>query len=125
MITFGVRRARNGRRSRTWNKYMRGAKNVKNFEGNHVAMRRFNYMGRTVFTGNIEKFLLANVGRPVDKIYSEYLKRCRLSMTNPKKLFYRNIRDKSELSSRFGGFYVTNGILNFKKRKRNKNERSR
>lgn len=66
---------------------------------------------------NIERFLKANVGRPVDKVFSEFLERCGKSMAsyNLKDWFYSNIEEKEKLTWS-GGFYITNGILNYKKR---------
>lgn len=66
----------------------------------------------------IEKFLMANIGRPVDKVFSEFLEKCdsKLRKSYPlKKEFYSYIEKKGDISW-YGGFYVTNGILNYKKR---------
>lgn len=67
----------------------------------------------------IEKFLKHNVGRPVDKVFSEFIKRCDSSTSsyNLRKVFYDHIKNKEEITWA-GGFYVTNGILNYKKRTR-------
>lgn len=66
----------------------------------------------------IEKFLMANIGRPVDKVFSEFLEKCdsKLRKSYPlKKEFYSYIEKKEDIKW-YGGFYVTNGILNYKKR---------
>lgn len=65
----------------------------------------------------IERFLKVNIGRPVNKVYSEFLKRCDKSTKsyNLKKIFYDHIKEKEDITW-YGGFYVTNGILNYKKR---------
>lgn len=65
----------------------------------------------------IKRFLMVNIGRPVDKVFSEFLKRCGKSTEsyNLKKIFYDQIEKKDEITW-YGGFYVTNGILNYKKR---------
>lgn len=66
---------------------------------------------------SIGKFLKHNVGRPVDKVFSEFIKRCDSSTSsyNLRKVFYDHIKKKEEITWA-GGFYVTNGILNYKKR---------
>lgn len=65
----------------------------------------------------ITRFLKVNIGRPVDKVFSEFLKRCDKSTKsyNLKKIFYDQIEEKDKIGWS-GGFYVTNGILNYKKR---------
>ena len=68
----------------------------------------------TYLNGDIEKFLKCHVGYPVNKVFSKFLSRCNnLSKFNPKEEFYSFIQDKED--SQRGGFYVTNGILNYKK----------
>lgn len=65
----------------------------------------------------IEKFLMANIGRPVDKVFSEFLEKCdsKLRKSYPlKKEFYSYIEKKEDIPW-YGGFYITNGILNYKK----------
>lgn len=119
MITFKARKNRNGRKSRGWSKFPRGTKRIKNFEGTYVRMRYPYWYGYgTITTENLKRFLLANVGRPVNKVYSEFLKRCDSSVYDPKYKFFRRLKKKEEIDSRWGGFYVTNGILNYKKRKK-------
>lgn len=64
------------------------------------------------------KFLKANIGRPIDKVFSEFLEKCdsRLRRNYPlKEEFYSHIEKKEDIDW-YGGFYVTNGILNYKKR---------
>lgn len=65
----------------------------------------------------IERFLEVNISRPVNKVYSEFLERCDKSTKsyNLKKIFYDHIEEKENITW-YGGFYVTNGILNYKKR---------
>lgn len=65
----------------------------------------------------IEKFLMANIGRPIDKVFSEFLEKCdsKLRKSYPlKKEFYSYIEKKEDIPW-YGGFYITNGILNYKK----------
>lgn len=65
----------------------------------------------------MERFLKSNVGRPVDKVFSEFLEKCdsKLRKSYPlKKEFYSYIEKKEDIKW-YGGFYVTNGILNYKK----------
>lgn len=98
---------------------------IKNHGGDRVAYKEagwFKHNWKDVSRGHwafksINRFLRANVGRPIDKVYSEFLKRCGKSMEayNLKYWFYRHIEEKEELTWS-GGFYITNGILNYKKR---------
>lgn len=93
---------------------------IKNHGGDRVAYKEAGWFkhGRAheAFKG-IKIFLKANVGRPIDKVYSEFLKRCGKSMQSYdlKYWFYRHIEEKDEITWS-GGFYVTNGILNYKRR---------
>lgn len=66
----------------------------------------------------IIRFLKANVGRPIDKVFSEFLDKCdsKLRKSYPlKEEFYSHIEKKENIDY-LGGFYVSNGILNYKKR---------
>lgn len=65
----------------------------------------------------IIRFLKANVGRPINKVFSEFLDKCdnKLRKSYPlKEEFYCHI-EKKEGIDYLGGFYVSNGILNYKK----------
>lgn len=65
----------------------------------------------------IIRFLKANVGRPIDKVFSEFLDKCdsKLRKSYPlKEEFYSHIEKKENIDY-LGGFYVSNGILNYKK----------
>lgn len=65
----------------------------------------------------IIRFLKANVGRPVNKVFSEFLDKCdsKLRKSYPlKEEFYWHIEKKEDIDY-LGGFYVSNGILNYKK----------
>lgn len=114
MITFKKRKERG------YNSFSRGTKKFKRFEGNRLAMSKSNGWSHLAWTtGNMRRFLLSNVGRPIDKVFSEYLERCEPSMYDAKERFFSYI-EKKENISHYGGFYVTNGILNYKKRKKYK-----
>ena len=119
MITFGKRRGGNGKKSRSTTRFPRGAKVLKNYEGTHLPMGKpFGWWkGYTVTAEKMKRFLLSNVGRPVDKVYSEFLKRCDKNIFDPEHTFYKYIERKEDIPY-WGGFYVTNGILNYKKRKK-------
>lgn len=70
----------------------------------------------TYLNGNIKKFLMHNLGKPINKVFSKFLQRChKLGRFNPKEEFYSWIQKKEEISKWYGGFYLTNGILNYKK----------
>lgn len=63
------------------------------------------------------KFLKTNVGRPINKIFSEFLDKCdsKLRKSYPlKEEFYHHIKKKEDIDWH-GGFYISNGILNYKK----------
>lgn len=92
--------------------------------GDRVAYKEANWFknnweddrAKWAFNG-IERFLKVNIGRPVNKVFSEFLERCDKSTKsyNLKKIFYDHIKEKEDITW-YGGFYVTNGILNYKKR---------
>lgn len=118
MIEFGFKRATNGKKSRFLKKFPR--KRILNRGDEKTAFWfRSNWIDDNYryFKGNLDKFLKSNVGRPVDKVFSEFLDRCNKSakVYNLRKLFYDMFEEKSEIGWS-GGFYITNGILNYKKR---------
>lgn len=118
MIKFGTRKQGNGKRSRGHNKFSRGTKVMKNFEGSKLSMRIGKWTEISIRAEHLFRFLHSNIRRPVDKVFSEFVARCDKSIYNPKETFYSWIEKKEEIDPRWGGFYVTNGILNYKKRKR-------
>lgn len=66
----------------------------------------------------VNKFLMKRIGKPVDKVFSEFLKEAKKYSYNEnlENLFYRFL-DYEEDKMKYGkanGFYVSNGILNFK-----------
>lgn len=72
---------------------------------------------------HIERFLKANIGRPVNLVFSEFLEKCdnKLRKNYPlKKVFYSFLKEKEDIDW-YGGFYISNGILNYKKRGNNIN----
>lgn len=121
MIKFGTRKAGNGKKSRGHNKFSRGTKAMKNFEGSRLSMRVGKWAEISIRAEHMRRFLLSNIGRPVDKVFSEFLKRCDKSIYNPRETFYDWIKKKEDIGSR-GGFYVTNGILNYKRKEKKHNE---
>lgn len=77
----------------------------------------------TFLNGNIKKFLIHNLGRPINKVFSKFLTRCnKLGKFNPKEEFYSWIQKKENINKWLGGFYLTNGILNYKKPIKKKRE---
>lgn len=116
MIEFGTKRSYNGKKSRLHKKFPR--KRIAKV-GEKVAgwcRNNWNDDGYSYLSGNLHKFLLSNVGRPVDKVFSEFLKRCDKTAHkyNLKYEFYDYFEEKSEIDY-LGGFYLTNGIVNYKK----------
>ena len=119
MIEFGLKkRATNGKKSRCLKKFPRkrilhrGDEKAASWFRNNWIDDNYIY-----FKGNLGRFLKSNVGRPVDKVFSEFLDRCNKSarVYNLRKWFYDMFKEKSEIGWS-GGFYITNGILNYKKR---------
>lgn len=123
MIKFGTRKQGNGKRSRGHNKFYRGTKMMKNFEGSRLGMRVGKWVEISIRAEHLFRFLYSNIGRPVNKVFSEFITRCDKSIYNPKETFYGWIEKKEEIDPRWGGFYVTNGILNYKKRKKRHNKK--
>ena len=118
MIEFKLRRARNGKRSR-WAKKFPRKRILHRGDEKSAYWFRNNWIDDNYryFKGNLDKFLMSNVGRPVDKVFSEFLSRCDKSVKvyNLRDWFYNMFEEKSEIDWS-GGFYITNGILNYKKR---------
>ncbi len=118
MIEFKLGRVRSGKRYRWANKFPRkrilhrGDEKLAYWFKNNWINDNYRY-----FKGNLYKFLMSNIGRPVDKIFSEFLSRCDKSVKvyNLRNRFYNMFEEKSEIGW-LGGFYITNGILNYKKR---------
>lgn len=118
MIEFGTKRSGNGKKTRICRKFPRkkvlhrGDEKSCNWYPNNWDDDNYPYFG-----GDLYRFLKSNVGRPVDKVFSEFLSRCRKSASryNLKNEFYDMFR-KKELINYRGGFYLTNGIINYKER---------
>jgi len=119
-LTFSLKRS-NTKSTRTHKKFPRQkfkndyttARNLKEWA---YCKHNWNDDDYTYLNGNIKKFLLTNIGRPIDKVYSKFLSRCsKLGKFNPKEELYNFIQNKDDIDSRFGGFYLTNSILNYKK----------
>ncbi len=119
-LTFGLKRS-STKGKRTHKKFPRCK--FKNFTANPRNLKELGYCKHnwkdddyTYLNGDIKKFLKCNVGHPISKVFSKFLSRCNnLGRFNPKEEFYSFIQNKEDINSRFGGFYVTNGILNYKK----------
>lgn len=118
MIEFDVERAGNGRRTRIKRKFPRkkvlhrGDEKLCNWYPNNWDEDNYPY-----FHGNLTKFLMSNIGRPVDKVFSKFLSRCKKSASryNLKQEFYDMFEKKEDIDYT-GGFYLTNGIVNYRKR---------
>lgn len=118
MIEFTLNRNKNGKKSRWAKKYPR--KRILKRGSEKAAGWYFHNWyddGYHYFRGDLHKFLLKNVGRPVDKVFSEFLKRCRKGTEkyNLKNRFYEMFKNKEDINYE-GGFYLTNGIINYRKR---------
>ena len=117
-LTFGLKRS-STKSKRTHKKFPRYK--FKDFTAIPRNLKEWGYCKHNwndddYLNGDIEKFLKCHVGYPVNKVFSKFLSRCNnLSKFNPKEEFYSFIQDKEDIDSQRGGFYVTNGILNYKK----------
>lgn len=118
MIEFTINRSRSGKKTRWAKKYprkrilKRGSEKVAGWYFNNWLDDKYHY-----FHGDLHKFLLKNVGRPVDKVFSEFLQRCRkgTGKYDLKEQFYDMFGEKEDIDYR-GGFYLSNGIINYRKR---------
>lgn len=118
MIEFTLNRNRNGKKSRWAKRYPR--KRILKRGSEKAAGWYFHNWyddGYHYFHGDLHKFLLKNVGRPVDKVFSEFLQRCRRGTEkyNLREWFYDMFKNKEDIDYT-GGFYLSNGIINYKKR---------
>lgn len=120
MIEFTLNGNRNGKKSGWAKKYprkrilKRGSEKAAGWYFHNWYDGGYHYFGR-----DLNKFLLANAGRPVDKVFSEFLKRCRRGTEkyNLRKWFYDMFEEKENIDY-YGGFYLSNGIINYKKRRK-------
>lgn len=120
MIEFTLNRNRSGKKSRWAKKYPR--KRILKRGGEKAAGWYFHNWyddGYHYFHGDLHKFLLKNVGRPVDKVFSEFLQRCRRGTEkyNLREWFYDMFEEKENMDYR-GGFYLSDGIINYRKKSR-------
>lgn len=128
-IELRMSKYRNGRKSRLYKKTKRASMNK--IDATHLPMRvqseKNGYWGQTSSWGaslpynKVKKFLLANIGRPVNKVYTEFLTSARkhTQVESLKELFEDFINGGDEhrrMNWRGRGyFYITNGILNYRK----------
>lgn len=116
MLEFKLKRSSKGKRSRWSKKYPRnrishrGDEKYAYWFPHNWADEKYTYLH-----GKLGKFLKANLFRPVDKVFSEFLQRCRkgTEVYNLKKKFYSMFKNKEDVKYE-GGFYLSNGIINFK-----------
>lgn len=116
-----------GRRSRLHKKIMRASMN--RMDVGHLPMRvqsdKNGYWGQTSRGGyfpykEVRDFLMARVGRPVNNVFSEFVVEMKKHEQNSpiKKIFDSFLDYEEERMKGYkwaSGFYVTNGILNYKK----------
>lgn len=105
MIEFTINRNRNGKKSRWAKKYPR-KRILKRGSEKAAGWYFHNWLDDDYhhFHGDLHKFLLKNVGRPVDKVFSEFLQRCRKG-TEVASYFYMGIAKIAEVGLGVG-FYV-------------------
>lgn len=124
-IEFKNSRWGRNRNSRLFKKTRRAA--MKKIDAPHLPMRvqtgKNGYWGQTsnypvhIPYDKIHKFLKARIGKPIDKVFSEFLAEARKfrQSDNIENAFYSCIdyeRDKYRGYSK--GFYISNGILNYR-----------
>lgn len=125
-IEFKMNRDNNGRKSRLYKKTKRASLN--RIDALHLPMRvhsdKNGYWGQTnpypVYSSykKTHRFLMERVGKPVNIVFSEFLSEMKKfrQKEDLKELFYSHIdyeRDKARYG-RGEGFYVSNGILNYR-----------
>ena len=121
----------NGKRSRLYKKTKRASMNK--IDATHLPMRvqsdKGGYWSQPsrgsvhILYSKVRKFLMARVGRPVDKVYSEFLQEGSkyAQIRNLQEIFNEFMHQRDNYANRglkLGGFYVSNGILNYKASKR-------
>lgn len=115
-LVFGLKRAQGGKRGR-WSRKFPRKRILAKREGKAAHWFRNNWIddSYTYLHGSIHRFLLANTGRPVDRVFSEFLRRCDRTAhkCNLKYEFYDCFEEESKIDYH-GGFYLTNGIVNYK-----------
>lgn len=123
MLTFNNTRSSH-KRNRTAKKFPRHK--LKDFNTIPKNLKEWGYCKHnwndddyTYTKGNMKRFLMSNLGKPIDTVYSKFLKRWK-SFENPKEEFYRWIKDS--IVESIGGFYLVNGILSYKKPNKAKKE---
>lgn len=125
-IEFKSSRWGRNRNSRVFKKTRRAAMN--RIDATHLPMRV--HTGKNIYWsqtsnytihipyGNIHKFLKARIGQPINKVFTEFLTEARKfrHADNLEEAFYSCI-DYTERKLIYGkaeGFYISNGILNYK-----------
>lgn len=108
-IIFRYGRHGYGKRDRCYKKYPRHLIDTPNKVISHTDI---NY--KHIY-GNLKRFLLARINKPINKVYSEFLKHCDKSVKNYgniKNWFYKSI----EYPYGVDVFYIEDGILKHKTR---------
>ena len=117
MLEFSLSKSSH-KRNRTYKKFPRYK-----LKEDHLNLKEWGFCknnwnddDHTYIKGNIKKFLMNNIGKPINKIYSMFLKRWKVGgRYNPREELYSYIKNKENINSYLGGFYLTNGILNYLK----------
>lgn len=120
-INFKSSRGFNGKKSRRSKKF--GRTYIGRSEATHMAMRRGDPRRETLFSHYsyganyraVNKWLRKFIGKPVDMAFKEFTSYYNQYKHNVSSIgdFYEHI-DKKEEVLKWGGYYVTNGILNYK-----------
>lgn len=115
MLEFSLSKSSH-KRNRTYKKFPRYKLKEDHLNLKEWGFCKNNWNDYTYIKGNIKKFLMHNIGKPINKIYSMFLKRWKVGgRYNPREELYSYIKNKENINSYLGGFYLTNGILNYLK----------
>lgn len=109
MLEFTLKRSKKGKKSRWSKKYPRNRISHRGDE-KYACWFPYNWMDEKYpyLHGELGKFLKANLFRPVDKVFSEFLQRCRkgAEMYNLREKFYSMFKNKEDVKYE-GGFYLS------------------
>ena len=115
MLEFSLSKSSH-KRNRTYKKFPRYKLKEDHLNLKEWGFCKNNSDDHTYINGNIKKFLMNNIGKPINKIYSMFLKRWKVGgRYNPREELYSYIKNKENINSYLGGFYLANGMLNYLK----------
>ena len=107
------------RKNNRVNKYLRNSKKQKDLDCSHLPMRfarGWKYC-RSKTYHVIDRWLTSQVGRPIDKVFSEFCKEYKRNSSyySPMQEFRKHIVYDRKECTKYKRLYVSNGILNIEK----------